>query len=424
MPVAQGVIEHEYEPRGGALKLLYSHSPEVLIDGPAGTGKTRACLEKIDWWSSECPGVRALIVRKTRESCTESVLVTFEEKVLTKGSVVRYGPDRAHRQRYKYPNGSEIVIGGLDKVSRVMSAEYDLIYVPEATEISEDDCETLTTRLRNGVMPYQQLLMDCNPASPTHWLNQRCVTGQTERVLSRHEDNPSITESYLTTLQKLQGVRRKRLYEGQWAAQEGLVYEFDAAVHMLPRFEIPKGWRRIRAIDFGYTNPFVCQWWAVDPDGRMYMYREIYKTQTLVSDHAQRIIELSSGENIEVTVADHDAEDRATLASMNIFTVPAEKGISTGIQAVQKRLEIAGDGKPRLFLLYDSLSERDQKLSEAKKPTSTREEFDSYAWPIGASGRELKEAPTKIDDHGLDSLRYAVAWVDEIGRVAPAIKWI
>jgi predicted transcriptional regulator len=41
-------------------------------------------------------------------------------------------------------------------------------------------------------------------------------------------------------------------------------------------------------VDFGYTNPFVMQWWAEDPDGRLYLYREIYRTRRLVEDHAKR----------------------------------------------------------------------------------------------------------------------------------------
>jgi hypothetical protein len=34
----------------------------------------------------------------------------------------------------------------------------------------------------------------------------------------------------------------------------------------------------------------VIQCWAEDPDGRLYLYREIYKTRTLVEDHAKRIL--------------------------------------------------------------------------------------------------------------------------------------
>jgi PBSX family phage terminase large subunit len=413
-----------YQPFGAALKLFYCKDDEVLLDGPAGTGKSRACLEKLNFVASKYAGCRILMVRKTRASMSQSTLVTWETKVLPEGSPIAQGPGRSHRQSYVYPNGSEVVIAGMDNPVKIMSTEYDLIYIAEATELNEEDWESLTTRLRNKVVPYQQLIADCNPAGPAHWLNQRCLRKATTRLLSRHEDNPTVDEAYLTKLRNLTGVRRKRLYEGVWAAQEGLVYEYDAAVHLLDRFDIPSHWRRFRVIDFGFNNPFVCQWWAVDGDGRMYRYRELYRTQRLVEDHCRDIIKASQGETYEATIADHDAEDRATAERHGIPTIAAYKALSTGIQAVQARLAKAGDGKPRLYLLEDSLLARDELLMEARKPASTEEEFDGYHWPKGQNGKTLKEEPVKLDDHGMDALRYAVAYVDQLGpdRVAQGQK--
>jgi phage terminase large subunit len=36
-------------------------------------------------------------------------------------------------------------------------------------------------------------------------------------------------------------------------------------------------------------------------------------------------------------------------------------------------------------------------------------------WPKSQDGKELKEAPVKADDHGMDATRYMVAYLD-IGR--------
>jgi PBSX family phage terminase large subunit len=407
-----------YEPFGGARDLFYCKAPEVLLDGPSGTGKSRALLEKVHLCLLKYRGARALILRKSRKSMTDSVLVTFEEKVLPVGDPIKAGASRPMRHAYRYPNGSELVVGGMDSADKIMSTEYDLIAVFESTELTEDDWEKLTTRLRNGVIPYQQIIADCNPSGPTHWLNQRCLTGQTHRILSRHEDNPSVTESYLDTLRALTGARRARLYEGKWAAQEGLVYEdFDAAVHVLDR--MPKGWetwRRVRSVDFGFTNPFVCQWWALDPDGRMYLYREIYHTRRLVEDHARQIVALSAGEKITATVADHDAEDRATLERHGVRTQAAFKSIIVGIQAVSARLRPAGDGKPRLYVLSDALVEADPELMESKKPYATTQEFGEYLWPKGQDGKPDKEVPIDDNNHGMDAMRYAVAYVDGITK--------
>jgi len=416
------------EPRGAALALLYDQSPELLIEGPAGTGKTLGVLTKLLICCEKYPGIRVLVVRKTRESCTESVLVEWETSCLPPGCYLIDGPDRARRQRYTFANGSEIIVGGMDKSSKVMSTQYDLIFAEEATELTEDDWEKLGTRNRNYKMPYQQMIANVNPDAPTHWLNQRANRGLMARHLSKHTDNPKYHDgtdwtpegrSYvLGRLAKLTGVRRARLYEGKWAAAEGIVYDnWDASIHLIDRFAIPAEWRRFRVVDFGYTNSFVCQWWAIDPDGRLYRYREIYRTQRIVADHAEDIKRLSAGESYVATVADHDAEDRATLHAAGIPTVPAFKAVTVGIQAVQDRLRPAGDGKPRLFLLRDSLVSRDERLVEAKKPLCTEQEIDGYVWQKAADGRPVKEEPVKVDDHGCDCLRYAVAWAEGLGVV-------
>src|SRR5690606_28380246 len=124
--------------------------------------------------------------------------------------------------------------------------------------------------------------------------------------------------------------RRARYFEGLWAQAEGAIYdEWRDDVHVID--QMPTGWEswnKFRAVDLGYTNPFVCQWFAIDPDGRMYLYREIYHTRRLVEDHARQIVELSRGEKILFTVADHDAEDRATLHRHGVQTIAAKKAVS------------------------------------------------------------------------------------------------
>ncbi|MBZ9752991.1 phage terminase large subunit [Deinococcus sp. HMF7604] len=414
-----------YEPFGAARELFFARDPEVVLDGPAGTGKSRGLLEKLNALAIKYPGMRALIVRKTRASLTDTTLVTWEDYV--RPACDTENQQRQVRRSYKYANRSEIVVGGMDKSIKIMSSEYDVIAAFEATEFWEEDWEAFTTRLRNGVMPYQQLLADCNPGAPTHWLNQRMRRGLSRRIICRHEDNPRLFtpdgkltkygEDYISKLDNLTGVRYQRLRKGQWVAAEGMVYSgWDDKLNIIDQRELPAEWRRIRVIDFGYTNPFTCQWWAIDPDGRMILYRELYRTQRLVEDHAKQIKALSEGERFEATITDHDAEDRATLERhLGAATTAAFKAVSPGIQAVEARIRPAPDGKPRLVIMRDSLVETDQNLIESKKPTSTLEELPGYVYPT-VRGKTEKEAPVKENDHGMDTMRYAVAYVDGLGR--------
>jgi phage terminase large subunit len=95
-----------------------------------------------------------------------------------------------------------------------------------------------------------------------------------------------------------------------------------------------------------------------------------------------------------------------------MFTMPAYKGVRPGIQAVQRRLKLRGDGRPGIYLVRDALVERDQSLAEAHKPMCMEEEIEAYVWASGVvRGREADE-PVKRDDHGLDSLRYSISAAD------------
>jgi phage terminase large subunit len=418
-----------YEPRGAARELWKNKDPEILIEGPAGTGKSRGALEKAHLIAMKYPGCRILLVRKTRESLSETVLVTYEEKVVQADFPALYGPQRNFRQSYKYPNGSIIVVGGLDKSTRIMSSDYDIIILFEGTEASEEDFENLTTRLRNGMVPYQQIIVDCNPTYPSHWLNKRASRREVmTRLRSRHQDNPILYNvdgtptafgaNYIARLSRLTGARKSRLLKGLWAAAEGSVYpDFSEDIHsgtplIKYRADVPASWRRIRVIDFGFINPFVCQWWAIDEDKRMYLYREIYFSRRLVADHAETIQLLSAGEEIEATICDHDAEDRATLERAGIPTQPAFKAIEPGIEAVRGRLLVQEDGRPRIFFLPDALHETDPELVAESLPTKTTAEFDGYSYPQKKEGKTPKEVPEDRDNHGMDTMRYGVAYVD------------
>lgn len=427
------VEQKPYKPVGNIASMFYDRSPELILSGPADTGKSRGILERMFLLCDQIPNVRMLMTRKTRVSLTESGMVTFERYVVPAGSPVLQGPDRQNRHAYKFPNGSEIVTGGLGdekEKTRIMSTEYDLIYVQECRELAESEWEELSTRCsgRAGNMPFHQLIGDTNPDSQHHWIMQRKSRGLTKLVEVRHSDNPSITPERLEVLARLTGVRRKRLFEGLWVATEGQIYEgYDPALH-LGDFSVGRDWPRYLSVDFGFTNPFVCQWWAQDPDGRLVRYREIYQTQTLVEDHAHAIRELSGGESITAIVCDHDAEDRATLQrhlscncvdapAIECSTTAARKDVSPGLQAVAQRLRPAGDGRVRLTLVSDARRRRDESLSERRLPTCTEEEFESYIWAPkppaqNHDGQALKDEPLKENDHGMDAMRYMVAHFD------------
>jgi PBSX family phage terminase large subunit len=417
------------ELRGAALAVQTMPETEIVLTGPAGTGKSIGILHKLHTLAEQYPNARILMLRKSRASLTESGMATFEEKILPENHPARLGArgqriERKNRSAYQYPNNSRIVVGGMDEPTRLFSTEYDIIYWQECNEGLLEEWESLLRAIRNNKIPVQQLLGDCNPDVPQHWIMQRSQANALTLLESKHEDNPALFDAsgayttfglqYIDTLDKLTGVRRERLRFGRWVATDGVVYEdFSNSLHVIEPFAIPESWQRYRVIDFGYTNPFVCQWWAADPDGILYLYREIYCTGKIVKDHAATIKALSVGEKYQVTLADHDAEDRATLHSEGIYTTSAPKTIRTGIEAVQNRLQVQGNGKARLYLFKDALSEQDSSLVKNNKPHCTAMEFMQYAYPKDVSGKPSKEEPVKAHDHGMDAMRYLVLWLEK-----------
>lgn len=436
--------QHRYGPRGACRVLLRSRDSEVLLSGPAGTGKSRACLEKLHLLALMNPGMRGLICRKTATSLSSTALVTWRrfvvQECLLAGDVEFYGGSAQEPPQYRYRNGSVIVIGGMDKATRIMSSEYDIIYIQEATELTENDWESLTSRLRHWTISFQQMMADCNPAQPTHWLKQRCDTGKTLLLETTHEDNPMLFgadgsissrgQDYISKLDALTGVRYQRLRLGKWVAAEGVIYEDFADKHLLsemPEYNekvdhcgIPLSWTRYWSVDFGFVNPFVLQCWAVDPDDRLILYREIYHSHILVEDHAKTILNIVCPENdmgerkwIEpkprAIVCDHDAEGRATLEThLGLSTVPAYKSVLEGIEACQVRFRDQKDGHPRIFFMRNALVRIDNELHESGKPTCTIEEIGGYVW----NDVKMKDEPIKSDDHGCDAMRYAVGEKD------------
>lgn len=219
---------------------------DLLICGPAGTGKTFSILTVLHILAADHPNLRILICRETRSSLTESVCVTYEQEILPADGMasLSHGVQRRVRQSYRYPNGSEIVLGGLDIQTRILSTSWDIIYVNEAIETREESWEMLGGRLnrpdRNPDFGY--LIGDTNPGGPGHWLKERCDKGLTTLWDTTHEANPSLHdgigwtdagELYRARLDKLTGTRRLRLRDGVWAVGDGLWFDsFDPEKHV------------------------------------------------------------------------------------------------------------------------------------------------------------------------------------------------
>jgi phage terminase large subunit len=407
--------------RGGALDLWRYRGPEVILAGPSETGKTTACLHKLNALLWKYRGAQAVLVRKVRDTIYGTVLQTFIKKILKEGDDVRpYGGE--HPQWFDYPFGSRLWLAGMDRPDKALSSERDFVYVNQAEELDLDDWQVLTTRAtgRAGGAPYGQVMGDANPGPPWHWIKQRATLHVVE---SRHTDNPllyddagNLTEQgkrTMAALDALTGVRRERLKEGRWVSAEGVVYQFDPRHHVVARSAVPPARFAFASVDWGLKNPGVLQVWQVDGDGRMYLVHEVYRTGQLIDWWADRAKEAKARYGIECCVCDPSEPAYVEqFIRAGVYAVAGDNAVRPGISAVEARLALAPDGRPRLFFVQDCLAERDETLAEARKPCSTRDEMDVYSWPKDVSGRPVKDVPVKANDHGCDALRYACRWAD------------
>lgn len=435
-------VVHDYRPVGAADALFDAHYPEVLIEGPAGTGKTRAICEWVDTQCQEHPGIRVLVLRNVRADLAESVLVTLEKEVWWAGHPCTTPTrNRANRHSYKYPNGSEIVLGGLDKDTRLYSTQYDIVWVEEAIEISRESWDYLARCNRNNVRrdeqgrPLQQRIASTNPGPEFHWLNRLFPAGRRTvppkphngrlRLLSRHQDNPALEDSYLKILSSLEGVPRKRLYEGEWVAEEGQVWPmFRPEVHVIDEDQCPEFSYYFASMDFGYRNPGALWIWGVDRELRMVGVAEVYKANKSLDWWAASLAALHFEFQLTRVIADC-AEPRSIDFLNDRLGPPGNrdterivqgsdktKGRLHGINQVRDQLLPDGEGTPGIRFVHNALRYgRDVGLSERMRPTCTLEEIPSYVFLKQHEGREVKEAPDPAcSDHGCDAVTYAAVW--------------
>ena len=244
-----------------------------LTDHFIVTHNTFAALYKMHNLALKYPGCRILLARKLYSSLVSTALVTYYRKVLPYPPehplcpIVVFGGSRP--ETISYPNGSVMVVAGLDNADKVLSAEYDFVYVNQAEELTLHDWEQILSRTtgRAGNAPYSQVFGDANPGPPTHWILHR---PSLELYTATHQDNPMLYDHEkeewtdqgrrtISILSTMTGLRYKRGFLGLWAGAEGQIYEtFDEQTHIVDPFPIPDSWRRWRVIDFGYTHPFSC----------------------------------------------------------------------------------------------------------------------------------------------------------------------
>ncbi len=384
---------------------------ELIVCGPAGTGKTYSLLRFFHCLAADYPGLRILWCRQTRVSLSESVLVTFEEEILPSDGMEQLasGPTRRGRHQYRYPHRdgrySVIVLGGLDRPGKVMSTAWDVIYLNEAIEAKEEAWDALGSRLnRPGRKPWLGwLLGDTNPGVPAHWIKRRAQEGRLTLWDTTHKANPALWANgdwtaagklYRARLDTLRGAARARLLDGQWAANEGLVFAdvLGCVVDDVP--EYVRSGRSVGGIDFGWSHPFAALRGYLHDDV-LWVTWERYQSFATLPTHSEALPR-------ERTEWWADPSRPESIAELQIAGHHVNGAVHYGKSPVQEGI--------------DQVCHRARtgRLRISRACVNLIRECGSYTYgPVGL--------PQKIDDHAPDALRYLVRGIDR-GRVVSLTK--
>jgi PBSX family phage terminase large subunit len=433
------VYEVPFSFYGGVREGMLCRDQECILEGPADVGKTLALLYKIHRCAEQYPGAQFSILRKVRAHLYGTVIVTWKRDIVSKlppDYLQIYGGETP--LHYTYPNGpdpsnpydggSRIWFGGLDNPGQTLSGERDIIYVVQAEEITVSDWEYLIRMAtgRGAVMPYAQVIGDCNPASSTHWILQRWNQGNGSLRLFKttHRDNPvlfdpetgDITpagEKRLSRLRRLTGHRLKRLYYGVWAPPEGAIFSmYEEETHKVEAFAIPRLWPRFVGVDpFGAKIAAV--WVAYDPQGMaLHAYREyVQPFGVTTQEHVKQILDLAGysetgsatnrAEQIFAWVGGGPSERQARL-DFSGFGLPLVespvKDVWAGIGRIQGLMR-----EGRLFI-HDCCVNLLSEIGEYRRKQNKR------------TGEFLSAIENKDSYHCIDSLRYVLSYLTGSGE--------
>jgi len=377
-------------PSQGRLYLL--KKKYKLFNGGVGSGKTRFGA----MWSADQilhNKGNGMIVAPTYRMLEDVSLVAFLELL-----------DRLHRP-YEYKQGKNLIYMGNgtvflrsgDTPDRLRGPNLSWAWLDEAALNREEVWKILIGRLR---LNNARGLITTTPAG-FNWIYHYWVELQHDSygmVTGSSRENTYLDADFVSEMEASYSAEyAAQEIDGKFVTFEGLVYsEFshDSDTGHIRTFDVKEDWQLCRGIDFGYTNPFVCLWGAIDGDGRLYIYDEHYMRKRLIKEHASVIKEVEG--DFIWTVSDWDRQERAELEDAGVNTIKAQKDVSIGIQKVKSRLKDQPDGSPRLIV--------------HPRCVNLIKEFGAYRWNPKAKGG--KEEPVKEFDHAMDVVRYMVMELD------------
>ncbi len=312
-------------------RFISSSAFETLFGGAAGGGKSYGQLIDAFLYALKYKKSKQIIFRKTFPDLEKSIIRVSLE--LYPREIATY---TSNKHIWAFKNGSIIDFGYIDNendVYQYQSAEYDVIRFDELTHFTEYMYTYMISRCRGANNYPKAIKSSTNPGGIGHtWVKERFIDiGEPNKV---HEckllpdsnsistrifipslvtDNKFMLEydpQYIERLDNLPEKERKALKYGDWDIYDGMFFpEFKRTLHVIEPFLIPKEWNKYIAIDYG-LDMFAVVFVAVSEKKKAYVYKEIHKSNLIVSDACQMLKSYMRGETYKGIYAPRDLWNR------------------------------------------------------------------------------------------------------------------
>ena len=427
-------------------KFLSASRKHVGFGGARGGGKSWSVRTKAKILAATYKGIKILIVRRTFPELVNNHINQLIDEL---NGLAKYNKTE---KVFTFPNGSTIKFGycNNDKdLLQYQGAEFDVIFLDEATQLQEMWIKKITACLR-GVNDFpKHIYYTCNPGGASHgyfkrlFIDKQYEAGEDPEdydfIQALVTDNKALMASqpdYIKQLEALPPKLREAWLYGRWDIFEGQFFEdfrttpdiqkcVDAGItpeqalqqhrwtHVIEPFDLSvgekRGWHIMRSYDFGYNKPFSLGYWAVDYDGVLYRIMEMYGcTQTpdegvkwSPDEQFKRISEFErqhpwlKGRKIVDSVADPAIWDQSrgesiaeTAAKYGIYFTPGDNNRIPGWMQVHYRLQFDENGYARMYVFNNCKA------------------FIRTMPLMMYSETHPEDLDTKLEDHCPDEVRY------------------
>jgi hypothetical protein len=473
-----------YEPSAWSGRLHQSTADEVLGGGAAGMGKSLALL--FDPLVTQAVVEHARCTGQLMDQLPTWLADLCREHPIRKGeseghalhlrrtlTQVQETMDRAERMfpkfdpgadyskelhRWTFTSGFKYTFGHCRESNsheNYLSKQYTHLGIDEAYQFEQHQYDELEARVRSAdkVLIHLQRTRICSNPAPG-WVKEYFVvpepkgnvllkrkvtdplTGEwkwkTRLFLpARLDDNPDkafVADYKFKLLSKPSHMRARYLY-GDWDSMEGGYFEddFNPGVHVIEPFKIPREWPKFRSMDWGYKAPGTVGWFAMDPDGNLYLFYEFNFKLMKDVDVAKRIIEIEKKfgfwndrkrQSRLTGVADTQLwEERgdsgkskaAVFGDHGVFWQPADKAsLQRGAERITERLRdydakrcpglmvFEGCKKTREMFSGIGIDENDGTLPDRK--SDTKHWLDMLAYGCARASRGRGSIPMELHD--------------------------